>query len=132
MTTPQAGILLPPPGLARYLSFSLTPGVPSDDCLNALCRLADGERTLVGLGRALVSALGAEIAGLRGFPTFAGPGRELPVTPAALWLWLRGDDRGEILHRAATSNRRYRADPGTGGPAGEGRSSGFGNPYFRR
>lgn len=100
MTTPQAGILLPPPPLARYLSFSLTPGVPADDCLRALCRLADGERTLVGVGRALVSALGAEIAGLRGFPTFAGPGLELPATPAALWLWLRGDDRGEILHRA--------------------------------
>ncbi|HNG38971.1 MAG TPA: Dyp-type peroxidase, partial [Accumulibacter sp.] len=24
----------------------------------------------------------------------------VPATPAALWLWLRGEDRGEILHRS--------------------------------
>jgi len=28
-----------------------------------------------------------------------GPGIEVPVTPAALWCWLRGDDRGELVHR---------------------------------
>ena len=30
----------------------------------------------------------------------SGPGVDVPSTPAALWLWLRGDDRGELLHRA--------------------------------
>lgn len=99
MTRPQAAILLPLPPLARYLSFSLEPGAPPGTCLRLLADLADGERTLVGLGHVLVSALGAEIPGLRSFPTFAGPGLELPATPAALWLWMRGDDRGELLHR---------------------------------
>ena len=28
------------------------------------------------------------------------PGIELPATPAALWLWLRGEDRGELHLRA--------------------------------
>lgn len=100
MNTPQAGILLPLPSLARYLSFSLEPAVPPADCLRALCEFADGERSVVGLGRALVSALGTEIPGLRSFPALAGLGLELPATPAALWIWLRGEDRGEILQRA--------------------------------
>lgn len=99
MNKPQTGILLPLPPLARYLSFSLEPAASPGDCLRALCALADGEGTVVGFGRALVSALGAEIRGLRAFPTLAGAGLEPPATPAALWLWLRGDDRGELLHR---------------------------------
>ncbi|MBL8394386.1 MAG: Dyp-type peroxidase [Candidatus Accumulibacter sp.] len=100
MRTPQAGILLPLPELARYLVFALEPAARPADRLRALGDLADGERTVVGFGRALVSALGAEIGELRSFPAVAGPGLELPATPAALWVWLRGSDRGEILHRA--------------------------------
>ncbi|HPU81139.1 Dyp-type peroxidase [Accumulibacter sp.] len=100
MNTPQAGILLPLPALARYLSFSLEPAALPGECLHRLADLVDGEQTVVGLGRALVSALAAEVPGLRSFPALAGPGLELPATPAAVWVWLRGDDRGEILHRA--------------------------------
>jgi putative iron-dependent peroxidase len=29
----------------------------------------------------------------------------VPSTPAALWCWLRGDDRGELLHRARAIER---------------------------
>lgn len=100
MNTPQAGILLPLPPLARYLCFALQPAASAGDALRALAEVADGQATVVGIGRALVSALGGEIAGLRGFPVFAGRGLELPATPAALWVWLRGDDRGELVHRA--------------------------------
>lgn len=100
MNTPQAGILLPLPHLARYLCFALQPAASAGDALRALAEAADGQATVVGIGRALVSALGGEIAGLRGFPVFAGRGLELPATPAALWVWLRGDDRGELVHRA--------------------------------
>lgn len=98
MNTPQAGILLPVPPVARYLTFSLAPAADPKDCLRALVELADGERTVVGFGRVLVSALGIEIPGLRPFPTFAGAGLELPATPAALWIWLRGNDRGQLMH----------------------------------
>jgi len=100
MNTPQVGILLPVSPVARYLTFSLAPAADPKDCLRALAALADGERTVVGFGRVLVSALGIEIPGLRSFPTFAGAGLELPATPAAVWIWLRGDDRGELMHRA--------------------------------
>lgn len=100
MNTPQAGILLPLPPLARYLSFSLEPSSHPSDSLRTLRDLADGERTVAGLGRILVSALSEEIPGLRAFPALTGLGVDVPATPTALWIWLRGDDRGELLHRS--------------------------------
>ncbi|HAY29868.1 MAG TPA: Dyp-type peroxidase [Candidatus Accumulibacter phosphatis] len=105
MKTPQPGILLPLPPLARYLTFLLDDAEHAAGCLRSLAEVADGERTVVGLGRSLLSALAVEIGGLRPFPALAGPGLELPATPAALWIWLRGDDRGEILQRARRIER---------------------------
>lgn len=98
--SPQAGILLPVPPQARFLSLSLLPGAHPGDCLRALRDRVDGEKTVVGLGRVLVTALSEEIDGLRDFPALAGPGIAVPATPTALWLWLRGEDRGEIFHRS--------------------------------
>ncbi|MBE2260015.1 MAG: Dyp-type peroxidase [Rhodobacteraceae bacterium] len=100
MNTPQAGILQPLPPLARYQCFALQAPAAAGDGLRALRELADGEATVVGLGHSLVSVLAGEIDGLHSFPALAGRGLELPATPAALWVWLRGDDRGELLHRA--------------------------------
>ncbi|MGH7183624.1 MAG: Dyp-type peroxidase, partial [Nitrospiraceae bacterium] len=55
---------------------------------------------VVGLGRSLLCALGREVLGLKVFPPYAAPGVEVPSTPVSLWCWLRGDDRGELIHRA--------------------------------
>lgn len=102
MPTTQAGILLPVPKLARYLSFALgeiSPG-SAGEALRALRELADGEQTVVGIGQALASALGATIPGLKRFPPINAPGLALASAPEALWVWLRGDDRGELLHRS--------------------------------
>jgi acylphosphatase len=63
-------------------------------------------RTLVGVGRDSGLALGAEIAGLRGFPTFAGPGLELPATPAACGSGCAATTAGKSCIAHATSNRR--------------------------
>jgi putative iron-dependent peroxidase len=100
MSTPQAGILLPLPPLARYLAFSLAPDTDVAAGLAALQGVVDGERTVAGIGLPPLTALGKKVAGLKPFPPLSGPGVELPSTPFALWLWLRGDDRGELLHRA--------------------------------
>jgi putative iron-dependent peroxidase len=51
------------------------------------------------VGPSVVSRLGRAIGGLREFPALAGAGISVPSTPAGLWLWLRGDDRGQLLHR---------------------------------
>jgi len=100
MSRVQRGILDPVPRSARYLYFTMAPGAKPRRALRELGKLADGRATVVGLGRSLTHALKAEIAGLREFPAHARSGIEIPSTPAALWCWLRGDDRGELVHRA--------------------------------
>jgi putative iron-dependent peroxidase len=96
----QTGILSDETPLARYLVFSLKPGNDPAATLRALGGRIDGDSNVVGLGQPLIEALGRHIAGMRPFPVHTGPGIAVPATPAALWLWLRGEDRGELLHRA--------------------------------
>jgi putative iron-dependent peroxidase len=98
MTTAQPGILAPVPRAARYLTFHLVPGADPREALRALAQQVDGESVVAGLGPSLVSALGKSVGGLDAFPTHATAGLDVPSTPAALWLWLRGEDRGELLH----------------------------------
>jgi porphyrinogen peroxidase len=100
MSTSQPGILEPLPPLARHLILHLEPGA---DPRSALLRLADqrwGAEAVVGLGPSTVSRLGASVAGLREPAVLSGPGLSIPVTPAALWIWLRGSDRGALFHRS--------------------------------
>lgn len=99
MPTPQPGILQPLPPLSRYLVFALEPDTDVAAGLKALVDVVDGDATVAGIGEAPLSAIGRSVPGLRPFPPLAGPGVSIPSTPAALWLWLRGDDRGELLLR---------------------------------
>lgn len=97
MNTPQPGILQPIPPHARYLVFTLEPDADLRPALDALIKLADGETVVVGMGEATLSALNHPVPSLRPFPPLSGTGVSVPSTPAALWLWLRGDDRGDLL-----------------------------------
>jgi porphyrinogen peroxidase len=99
MTPVQPGVLAPVPPLARYLTFRLGPRYALRRTLLALSEIADGDQCVVGIGEPLLRALGAEIAGMRPFPSAVGDGFVVPATPAALWCWLRGNDRGELVHR---------------------------------
>jgi porphyrinogen peroxidase len=105
MNEAQPGILGPVPRLARYLTFSLLDVSRAGNALQSLLGLADGGRTVVGLGQPLVLGLGARVEGLRTFPSYAGAGFTVPSTPAALWCWLRGDDRGELTLRSRSLQR---------------------------
>jgi len=98
MDNVQGGILAPCPRLTRYLTFSLKAGAAPRQALQGLMSLVDGEKAVVGLGHPLVLALERKIEGLRTFPSTFGSGLALPSTQAALWCWLRGSDRGELLH----------------------------------
>ncbi len=98
MSEAQPGILAAVPAAGRYLSFSTRPQGELRVALRALAEWADGQRLVMGLGESLVRALGRDIPGLRRFAGAVGPGLELPSTPAAPWCWLRGDDRGVLLH----------------------------------
>jgi len=98
----QRGILAPVPPLARYLLFASTPGANPAGAVRNLNKLVDGDKTVVGLGQSLVRALGRDVPGLDVFPSYAAPGVDVPSTPVELWCWLRGGDRGELVHRART------------------------------
>jgi putative iron-dependent peroxidase len=102
MPHPQPGILASLPPHARYLEFALVPGGDPATALGALRDAFDAARGVVGIGPATVAALGATLPGLHPFTSLTGPGVEVPATHGALWLWLRGDDRGELLHRTRT------------------------------
>lgn len=97
----QAGILRPLPRHARYMMFTFEP--ESEEitaALEPLLEQVDGDTTVAGLGPSLLAALGKSIPGLRTFPSMSGPGFDIPATQYALWLWLRGDDRGELHLRS--------------------------------
>ena len=100
MLAAQPGILAPLPDHARYLSFSLGETERLSEALLALRDLADGESTVVGFGQALADVLGVRIDGLKSCPPTTAPGLSIEIAPEVLWLWLRGNDRGELLHRS--------------------------------
>lgn len=95
----QPGIMLPVPKQARYLTFSIQEQDMLRTCLAELVQLCDGKNIVVGLGQSALSALEVQIPGMRVFPAMANQGIEIPSTSAALWCWLRGNDRGELYYR---------------------------------
>lgn len=105
MKSIQPGVLAPIPPLARYLIFAVKPAANPRRSLFALAELADGENCVVGIGDSVLRLLDSPIAGVRAFPSYAGSGFEVPSTPAALWCWLRGSDRGALLHQARALDR---------------------------
>jgi len=100
MSATQPGILAEETQLARYLSFSIHSTDDIRASLSDLVQLLDPATTVCGFGLSLINVLGKEIPELRSFPAHTANGIDIPSTPSALWCWLRGNDRGEIYHRA--------------------------------
>ena len=100
MSLYQPGILATPvPAQARHLFFDLQAAEHLPAALDRLLQLADGESAVVGFGESLVRVLGRQVEGLREFPALSGAGVDNPSTQHALWVWLRGEDRGDLLLR---------------------------------
>lgn len=96
----QQGLLATPvPVHARHLFFSInSPGaIPA--ALDALLNEVDGLRLTLGVGAPLAKVLNANIEGLEPFPVLDAA-VENPSTQHALWLWLRGEERGDLYLRA--------------------------------
>ena len=97
----QPGILATPvPPQARHMFFALESAAALPAALDNLMQLVDGQSAVVGFGESLVKALNGNIEGLRVFPALTGVGVDNPSTQHALWCWLHGVDRGELLNRS--------------------------------
>jgi putative iron-dependent peroxidase len=94
---PQAAILEPISDHARHLYFDLKPAVDPRAVLRTLAAACDGRTGVMGIGRATVRACGTSVAGLHEFPALPEAKPAIPVTQHALWLWLRGDEPGDLL-----------------------------------
>ena len=96
----QAGILADPvPPLARHVFFTLESAEHLVAALRRLETLVDGDTTVVGFGKSLLQALNVQLDKLRTFPALSAHGIDIPSTQHAMWCWLHGDDRGELLYR---------------------------------
>ncbi|WP_285354498.1 Dyp-type peroxidase [Pseudomonas sp. lyk4-R2A-10] len=97
----QPGILATPvPPQARHLFFALDSVEALPQAIDNLLNLVDGKSAVVGFGESLAKALKVNIDGLRSFPVLTGVGVENPSTQHALWVWLHGVDRGDLLNRS--------------------------------
>jgi putative iron-dependent peroxidase len=99
---PQPSILPGVPRVARYMSFSHRPGAGSAASMELIQSLDIDDRIVVGIGEPLVAHWGGVVPELRTFPALSGPGVQVPSEQHALWLWLRGDDQGELVNRSIT------------------------------
>lgn len=96
----QSAILLDIPGRSRYLTFVIKNVGAVKNTLTTLSQMADGTNIVMGVGSNLVQSLQKEVPGLRAFPNFENAPITIPNSAGDLWFWLRGDDRGELLHRS--------------------------------
>jgi porphyrinogen peroxidase len=97
----QPGILDAVPAVARFVTFALSgSGADVASIRGALTRLAplvNGSDAVLGIGPSLAAALGVQVPGLHEFPEFSREGVKVPATPGTLWVWVRGDDLGDLL-----------------------------------
>ncbi len=99
MSNYQSGILADVPLHARYLFYSLASDADIQTALDTAKPLIDGNQTVIGLGSSTLHTLGKAVPGMKTFPAMSHTGIDIPSTPYALMLWLRGDERGELTHR---------------------------------
>jgi putative iron-dependent peroxidase len=109
MNTPQPGILDEIPLIARYISFSILPDSNPQRAIQELPGFIDGTSCVVGIGAPLMTELGAHVHGLPLFPNLVANGVAIPSTQSALWCWLRGHDRGDMIHQTLQLENRLSA-----------------------
>jgi len=97
MRAAQIGILSEIPDHALYVSYQLSDVMALPAALRTLQANVDGHRCVAGLGASLMQALQVSIPGLRAGFDIPDSRVALPQQPIALWLWLRGEDRGDLL-----------------------------------
>ena len=105
----QAAILAPVPLVGSALVFDLESGADPKPGLRAIRSEAADGNVAIGVGTPLALALHASIEGLRPFPALSGVGLAFPSTQGALWIYIRGEERSEVLDRAMGIRRKLAA-----------------------
>ena len=103
MSLVQNAVLADVPALGRCVFFAVC-SVDTAQMRESLARLVTlaelegDQQVLVGVGPELAQLLGAQVPGLHAFEVLKGAGVSVPSTPSALLCWLRGHDRGDLVH----------------------------------
>ena len=105
----QAAILAAVPPVGAALVFDLDPGCDPRAGLRAIRGEPSDGCVALGLGAPLALALDAKVDGLRGFPALSGKGVAFPSTQGALWVYVRGNERGTVLDRCMGIQRKLGA-----------------------
>jgi putative iron-dependent peroxidase len=94
----QAAIMQPVPEQALYLTCNLRRKVNLQQVIDNLHGI-ETDNNVIGIGQSLLDRFNQSIPGLKTMPLFASKHINLPSTTTDLWCWLRGDDRGQLLHQ---------------------------------
>ncbi len=82
------------------MTFRLSPGRNPKLALERLSLGFDHTEGVIGIGAPFARAFPGTIPGLRTFPSLSGVNCTVPATQKDLWVFLRGNDRGEIFDRS--------------------------------
>ncbi len=97
MDSYQPGILQPLPEQAVYLTCNLGQAANFQQVIEILQSLPI-DNLVVAIGQSLLDRCNQSVPGMRAMPAFAS--RHIgAATTTDLWCWIRGDDRGDLLHR---------------------------------
>jgi putative iron-dependent peroxidase len=96
----QAGILKPPPVVARSVTFRIDDPSKIADALRRFASEFECDCNVIGLGEPCTLALKANVPGLVTFPAMSGAGCAVPSTQDAVWVRLCGTDRGAVFDSA--------------------------------
>jgi putative iron-dependent peroxidase len=96
----QSGIVAPVPTRGRNLQLKARPGGEIRPALERLSRMTWGDELVIGFGPSVFATLGVQLGKLRQFPVFHEALVDVPITPAAIWLWVRGEDPGVLVEKS--------------------------------
>jgi putative iron-dependent peroxidase len=95
----QTGILQPVPEQALYLTCNLHRPVNQQQVIKILQSVETNDN-VIGLGQSLLDRFDRSVVCLKTMPTFTSSHINSSSATSDLWCWLRGSDRGELLHRS--------------------------------
>ncbi|WP_018152187.1 Dyp-type peroxidase [Leeia oryzae] len=94
----QGAVLDPVTPVAVHLLFDIADTHLVKGALTRLATIADGQQLCIGIGQPLATLLNVSLPGLSQFQAPDGARVDVPSTPHALWCWVRGSERGDLVH----------------------------------